>query len=107
MGRTCSTHVQLMFWACSFHDNSMNNLLLYCVLVDARISASEKDITVQMKLNHMLSYLQNYFSILGTTLVYATEFGKEGNCTNFVNISLLPWTKETADCCIFALGCDN
>ena len=51
-----------------------------------------------MKLNHMLSYSENYFSILGTTLVYATEFVKEGNCTNFVNISLLPWTKETADC---------
>ena len=44
-----------------------------------------------MKLNHMLSYFENYFSILGTTLVYATEFGKEGNGTNFVNISLLPW----------------
>ena len=29
---------------CSFHGNSMNNLLSYCGLVDARISASEKDL---------------------------------------------------------------
>ena len=32
--------------ACSFHGNSMNNLLSYCGLVDARISASEKDLPV-------------------------------------------------------------
>ena len=35
-----------MFWAFSFHGNSMNNLLSYCGLVDARISASEKDLPV-------------------------------------------------------------
>ena len=29
--------------ACNFHGNSMTNLLSYCVLVDATISASEKD----------------------------------------------------------------
>ena len=28
------------------HGNSMNNLLSYCGLVDARISASEKDLPV-------------------------------------------------------------
>ena len=39
-------HVLLMFCACSFHGNSMNNLLSYCGLVDARISASEKDLPV-------------------------------------------------------------
>ena len=32
---------------CSFHGNSMNNLLSYCGLVDARISASEKDLPVK------------------------------------------------------------
>ena len=32
--------------ACSFHDNSMNKLLSYHGLVDARISASEKDLPV-------------------------------------------------------------
>ena len=31
-----------MFWAYSFHGNSMNHLMSYCGLVDARISASEK-----------------------------------------------------------------
>ena len=29
--------------------NSMNNLLSYCRLVDARISASEKDLPVQVQ----------------------------------------------------------
>ena len=36
----------LMFCACSFHGNPTNNLLSYCGLVDARISASEKDLPV-------------------------------------------------------------
>ena len=40
MGRTWAEH------ACSFHGNSMNNLLSYCGLVDARISASEKHLPV-------------------------------------------------------------
>ena len=35
----CSAHVLPMFCACSFH----GNLLSYYGLVDARISASEKD----------------------------------------------------------------
>ena len=39
-------HGQNMFCAYSFHRNSMNNLLSYCGLVDARISASEKDLPV-------------------------------------------------------------
>ena len=42
----CSAHVLLMFWACSFLGNSMNNLLSYCGLVDGRISSSEKDLPV-------------------------------------------------------------
>ena len=40
-------HVLPMFCACSFHGNSMNNVLSYCGLVDARISASEKDLPVK------------------------------------------------------------
>ena len=32
--------------ACSFHDNSMNNLLSYCGLIDAKIRASDKDLPV-------------------------------------------------------------
>ena len=46
MSRTWAEHVLPMFCACSFHGNSMNNLLSYCGLVDARISASEKDLPV-------------------------------------------------------------
>ena len=44
--RTWVEHVLSMFCACSFHGNSMNNLLSYCGLVDGRISASEKDLPV-------------------------------------------------------------
>ena len=55
MGGTCSAHVLSKFCACSFHGNSMNNLLSYSGLVDARISASEKDLPVhrtEMKENN-------------------------------------------------------
>ena len=34
--------------ACSFHDNSMNNLLSYCGLIDAKIRSSDKDLPVQV-----------------------------------------------------------
>ena len=37
-GRTCS---------CIFHGNSMNNLLSYCGLIDAKIRVSDKDLPVQ------------------------------------------------------------
>ena len=46
MKTTSAEHDLPMFCACSFHGNSMNNLLSYCGLVDARISASEKDLPV-------------------------------------------------------------
>ena len=39
----CSELGIFMYWTC----NSMNNHLSYCGLVDARISASEKDLPVQ------------------------------------------------------------
>ena len=35
-----------MFCACSFHGNSMNNMLSYCGLIDAKIRASDKDLPV-------------------------------------------------------------
>ena len=35
-----------MFWTCLFRRNSMNNLLSYCGLTDARMRASEKDLPV-------------------------------------------------------------
>ena len=42
MYTTCSELVVFMYWT----GKSMNNLLSYCGLVDARISASEKDLPV-------------------------------------------------------------
>ena len=32
--------------ACTFHGNSMNNLFSYCGLIDAKIRASDKDVSV-------------------------------------------------------------
>ena len=46
MGRTCSAHFLSMFCTCSFHGNSMNNLLSYCGLVEAKIRASNIDLHV-------------------------------------------------------------
>ena len=46
MYTTCSELVVFMYWT----RNSMNNLLSYCGLVDARISASEKDLPVPLTL---------------------------------------------------------
>ena len=46
MGRTWAEHVLPMFCACIFHGNSMNNLLSYCGLIDAKIRASDKDLPV-------------------------------------------------------------
>ena len=46
MKTTSTEHVPPMFCACSFHGNSIDNLLSYCGLVDARIRASEKDLPV-------------------------------------------------------------
>ena len=43
MNTTCSELVIFMYWT----RNSMDNILSYCGLVDARISTSEKDLPVQ------------------------------------------------------------
>ena len=40
---TCTELAVFLYWTC----NSMNNLLSYCGLVDARISASDIDLSVQ------------------------------------------------------------
>ena len=45
MYTTCSEFVVFMHWT----GKSMNNLLSYCVLVDPRISASDKDLPVLIK----------------------------------------------------------
>ena len=46
-------HVLPMFRACSFHGNSMNNLLSYCELIDAKIRASDKDLPVHTYIMHI------------------------------------------------------
>ena len=52
MYTTCSELVIFKYWAC----NSMNNFLSYCGLVDARISASEKDLPVHVRYEVQLKY---------------------------------------------------
>mgnify|MGYP001397239148 CR=1 FL=1 len=59
MKTTSAEHVLPMFCACSFHGNSMNNLLSYCGLVDAKISASEKDLPA---LNALFEIIPTSFS---------------------------------------------
>ena len=56
----CTQHVLprfelgiFMYWTC----NSMNNLLSYCGLVDAKIRASDKDLPVQQSVMVILSCL--------------------------------------------------
>ena len=48
MYTTCSELGIFMYWT----GDSMNNLLSYCRLVEVRISASEKDIPVQIPFKH-------------------------------------------------------
>ena len=56
---TCSELGIFMHWTC----NSMNNILSYCGLVDAKISASEKDLPVHKCITIKI-YLRNEFSPL-------------------------------------------
>ena len=46
-------HVLPRFCAYSFHGNSMNNLLSYCGLIDAKIRASAKDLPVPICRNQI------------------------------------------------------
>ena len=46
MKTTSSGNVLSMFCACSFHGNSIDNILSYFGLVDAKIRASDKDLPV-------------------------------------------------------------
>ena len=70
--------VHIMFWACNFHElnrNSMNNLLSYCGLIDARISASEKDLPVFLQMDNwipLINVTHNYETDVGNTLHFET-----------------------------------
>ena len=46
MKTTSEEHGLHIFCACSFYGNSMNNLLSYCGLIDAKIRDSDKDLPV-------------------------------------------------------------
>jgi hypothetical protein len=50
MKTTSAEYGQKMFCACSFHGNSMNNLLSYCGLIDAKLRVSDKDLLVLHKI---------------------------------------------------------
>ena len=52
-------YVHNLFWAART-GKSMNNLLSFCGLVVARISASEKDLPVNVFLNVLKIYLKNF-----------------------------------------------
>ena len=47
--KQCSLHVLSLEFSCTELVNSTDNLLSYCGLVYARISASEKDLPVKFK----------------------------------------------------------
>ena len=61
MGRTGAEHVLPMFCAFSFHGNSMNNLLSYWGLIDAKIRASDKDLPAkEVQLHKMTTSFCHY-----------------------------------------------
>ena len=47
--KTWTEHGQKKFYACSFRGNSLNNLLSYCGLIDAKVRGSDKDGSVMIK----------------------------------------------------------
>ena len=61
-----------MYWTC----NSMNNILSYCGLVDARISASEKDLPVKKMSATKLEFLYIVASTLKRWLFFFEKLGK-------------------------------
>ena len=73
-----------MFCAYSFHGNSMNNLLSYCGIVDARISASEKDLPVFVSISDQCrDYVRGGLRGL-------SEFGGSEKRTETDNLLIIP-----------------
>ena len=60
--RKLAEHILPMFCPCSFHGNSMNNLLSYCALIDAKIRASDKDLPVHTPCFQGIGILINVLS---------------------------------------------
>ena len=68
-----------MLWACK-SGKSMNNLLSYCGLVDARIGASEKDLPVMYDISGQIFSLLMY-DISGEIPKFHFFVGKPHNCS--------------------------
>ena len=86
MKTTRAEHVLFMFCGCGFHGNSMNNLLSYCGLIDAKIIASDKDLPVIQKKQIINMYLASFplrgkvdlvfrFSLLNATPIVGHVLG--------------------------------
>ena len=71
MYTTCSPDVLSLEFSCTETCNSMNNLLSYCGLVDARISASEKDLPVRKAHFNRPNMILNYCTVIMTTIYIA------------------------------------
>ena len=62
-----SKQEQYLYTTCCelFSENSINNLLLYCGLIDAKMRASEKDLPVTLSFDRFFSELEeaSYFDL--------------------------------------------
>ena len=88
MYTTCSELAIFTYWIC----NSMNNLLSYCGLVDARISASEKDLPVQVQQRLIGTFKLTLTEVLKSwAWDYYNQFFAicNKNCTNTAKTKLL------------------
>ena len=88
MYTTCSELVIFMYWT----RNSMNNLLSHCELIDARISASEKDLPVCNFLYHI-----QLFTLFNTSLCHVTYYhgNKKYPCLVGIGLKLTSTKKLT------------
>ena len=75
-----------MLSTCSFHGNSMNNLLSYCWLIDAKIRASDKDLPVPLISKKLSLIAVMNFAIF--QLVIPVYFSQNQNEIHVLNIIL-------------------
>ena len=66
---TCPELVIFLYWIC----NSMNNLLSYCGLLDARIRASDKDLPIH-KYSWEIQAKLKYLDILENGINYSWKY---------------------------------
>ena len=92
----CSELAIFMYWAC----NSMNYLLSYCGLVDARIRASDKDLPVQQQRLHLVGVqgrrqCQPGGRAHGLPLALWRIFGGSGGLTPHTGPRFVQWITST------------